>query len=279
MQVFHDAASMRRFSRETKLTGGSIAFVPTMGALHAGHMELVRRAHLLADTVVLSIFVNPMQFNVRSDFDRYPRDFREDSRVAEEARVSVIYAPSPEQMYPPGFDTTVHVERTATPLEGAGRPGHFDGVATVVTKLFNAVQPDFALFGRKDHQQLAVVTRMATDLDMGITIVGVDTVREPDGLALSSRNVRLTPAQRGQAPAIHRALTEARDMLGRGSSPDDARAHFAGRLATVDGARVEYVSVADAQSLEELSVVTGPAVISCAVWFGDVRLIDNLPVP
>jgi len=279
MLVINDAVAMRRFARTQRSGGRSVAFVPTMGALHDGHLELVREARRLADDVVLSIFVNPLQFNVRSDFDKYPRDMTADAALAAAAGVTVLYAPSADGMYPEGFDTTVHVERTAAPLEGAGRPGHFDGVATVVCKLLNAVEPDFALFGRKDYQQLAVVTRMARDLDMGVEIIDVDTVREPDGLAMSSRNVRLTAEQRKQAPAIHDALSRARESLNRGLTPGEVRRAFTEQLDAVPGARVEYVSVADAGTLEELESLDGPAVISCAVWFGDVRLIDNVPAP
>lgn len=279
MLVINDAVAMRRFARTQRSGGRSVAFVPTMGALHDGHLELVREARRLADDVVLSIFVNPLQFNVRSDFDKYPRDMTADAALAADAGVTVLYAPSADGMYPEGFDTTVHVERTAAPLEGAGRPGHFDGVATVVCKLLNAVEPDFALFGRKDYQQLAVVTRMARDLDMGVEIIDVDTVREPDGLAMSSRNVRLTAEQRKQAPAIHDALSRARESLNRGLTPGEVRRAFTEQLDAVPGARVEYVSVADAGTLEELESLDGPAVISCAVWFGDVRLIDNVPAP
>jgi len=279
MLVINDAVAMRRFARTQRSGGRSVAFVPTMGALHDGHLELVREARRLADDVVLSIFVNPLQFNVRSDFDKYPRDMTADAALAAAAGVTVLYAPSADGMYPAGFDTTVHVERTAAPLEGTGRPGHFDGVATVVCKLLNAVEPDFALFGRKDYQQLAVVTRMARDLDMGVEIIGVDTVREPDGLAMSSRNVRLTAEQRKQAPAIHDALSRARESLNRGLTPGEVRRAFTEQLDAVPGARVEYVSVADAGTLEELESLDGPAVISCAVWFGDVRLIDNVPAP
>ena len=279
MQILRDAASVRQFSRTEKSASRTIAFVPTMGALHAGHIELVRHARTLADTVVVSIFVNPMQFNVRSDFDRYPRDITSDSAMAEAAGVDAIYAPTADAMYPVGFDTKVHVDRTASPLEGAGRPGHFDGVATVVAKLLNAVEPDFALFGRKDHQQLAVVSRMVRDLDMAVTIVAVETVREPDGLAMSSRNVRLTESERADAPVIHRALTLARSVLLDGMDAESARSAFLAEVATVRSARVEYVSVADAVTLEELTTADRNAVISCAVWFGDVRLIDNVQVP
>ena len=278
MDILRDAGSMRAFVRATKSAGRTVAFVPTMGALHPGHLELVRTARELADCVVLSIFVNPMQFNVRSDFDSYPRDIEADCVLAESAGVSAVYAPSQVAMYPEGFDTKVHVGRTAEPLEGAGRPGHFDGVATVVTKLLNAVEPDVAVFGQKDYQQLAVVTRMAADLDMAVRIVGVETVRESDGLALSSRNIRLDASSRAQAPAIHRSLSAAAGVLRTSGTVEDARTAFTQTMSGAPSARIEYFSVADAVTLEELDEPRTPAVLSCAVWFGDVRLIDNVTV-
>ena len=279
METFCDAGSMRRYSRAQRAHSRSVAFVPTMGALHAGHTALVEKARSLADVVVLSVFVNPMQFNVRDDFDRYPRDISTDAAIAGAAGVDAVYAPTVGSMYPDGFDTAVHVERTAAPLEGSGRPGHFDGVATVVTKLFNAVEPDWAVFGRKDYQQLAVISRMTHDLDIPVQIIGVDTVREPDGLALSSRNVRLSSDERAQAPVIHRALSLARESLLSGADAETARAVFTSEIAAAPSARVEYVSVAHPESLSELTGQVDAAVVSCAVWFGDVRLIDNVLVP
>lgn len=280
MIVLGSAADARSFSSAEHAAGRSVAFVPTMGALHDGHMALVAEGRRLCDTVVLSIFVNPTQFNVRADFDSYPRTPDADLELASRHGVEAVYAPTPPDMYPDGFDTRVHVERTASPLEGAGRPGHFDGVATVVTKLFNAVRPDVAVFGQKDYQQLAVIRRMSEDLDTGIRIVGLPTVREADGLALSSRNVRLSPEQRAAAPVIHVALAAAREMFASGVTLASAlRDSFTGRIDAEPHARLEYVSVADARSLQELDHVEVPAVMSCAVWFGDVRLIDNVLLP
>ena len=279
MLVTGIASEIRAFTRGHRAAGRTVAFVPTMGALHAGHVALIDRAAAESDVVILSIFVNPMQFNVAADFDRYPRTVEDDLTVARDAGVAAVYLPTADTMYPEGFDTVVHVDRTAAPLEGTGRPGHFDGVATVVTKLFAAVEPDVAIFGQKDFQQLAVVRRMTSDLDLGVRIVGAETVREEDGLALSSRNVRLTVDARRAAPVIKRALDSAAEMITNGETPDSARACFVRTLATEPAARLEYVSVADITTLVETTVVSGPVVISCAVWFDDVRLIDNVVVP
>ena len=280
MILLRTAAEARGHGDTLRQAGRTIAFVPTMGALHQGHMALVDEGRRLCDAVVLSIFVNPTQFNVRADFDAYPRTLDSDLEIASGHGVDAVYVPTAEDMYPVGFDTTVHVDRTASPLEGAGRPGHFDGVATVVTKLFNAVRPDVAVFGQKDYQQLAVIRRMAADLDTGIRIVGLPTVREADGLALSSRNVRLSPQERAVAPVIHEALSDARAALDSGDNlASSLRDVFSRRIETEPLARLEYVSIADAGSLQELEIVDTPAVMSCAVWFGDVRLIDNILLP
>ena len=280
MILLRTAAEARAHGDTVRRAGRTIAFVPTMGALHEGHMALVDEGRRLCDTVVLSIFVNPTQFNVRADFDAYPRTLDSDLEIASGRGVDAVYLPNAGDMYPAGFDTTVHVDRTASPLEGAGRPGHFDGVATVVTKLFNAVRPDVAVFGQKDYQQLAVIRRMAGDLDTGVRIVGLPTVREADGLALSSRNVRLSPQERAAAPVIHGALSDARAALESGDNRSTTlRDAFSRRIEAEPLARLEYVSIADAGSLQELEVVDTPAVMSCAVWFGDVRLIDNILLP
>lgn len=278
MEIFTTPDAIRSFSRSVRSSGRTVAFVPTMGALHMGHISLVERARRECDEVVLSIFVNPAQFNVASDFDKYPRTMESDLRLARDAGVSAVYAPTPEIMYPAGFDTVVHVERTAAPLEGAGRPGHFDGVATVVTKLLAATEPDVAVFGQKDFQQLAVVRRLVADLDLPVRIIGAETVREPDGLAMSSRNSRLSAGARESAPVIKRALDAAAASLRTDGDADSARESFARTLADEPAARVEYVSVADTVSLDEIEHLAAPAVISCAVWFDEVRLIDNVVV-
>ena len=276
MLIVHGPEELRAYVRGRRAAGGQVALVPTMGALHRGHGELIRAAAKVAENVVVSVYVNPRQFNVTSDFEKYPRDLGSDVAAAAASGATVVYAPDDSAMYPAGFDTTVSVRRVAAPLEGAGRPGHFDGVATVVAKLLNACEPDTAVFGLKDYQQVAVVRRMVRDLDMGVRILAVDTVRETDGLALSSRNVRLSPQDRADAPVIHRGLVRARELLELGEEASTAREEF---LAVVGGSgrsRVEYVSVADPDTLAEIEGPAPRAVISCAVWFGDVRLIDNL---
>lgn len=255
----------------------TVGFVPTMGALHEGHLSLMRQARTECDVVVSSIFVNPLQFNVQADFDKYPRTDERDLALCTSVGVDAVYMPTTDVMYPVGHETTVQPGATAEPMEGAGRPGHFAGVTTVVTKLFLSVQPDRAYFGQKDYQQLAVIRKMVTDLDMGIEIIGVPTVREHDGLAMSSRNVRLTDEQRLAAPIIYRGLQAARESFDKGER--DAAVLTSKVVSLYDSeplARPEYVALADAASLQSVSNVNGPAVIAVAVWFGDVRLIDNI---
>jgi pantoate--beta-alanine ligase len=276
MLIVHTPDELRAYVRDRRAAGGHVALVPTMGALHRGHGELIRAATTVADTVVVSVYVNPRQFNVASDFEKYPRDLASDVAAAAASGATVVYAPHDSVMYPEGFDTTVSVRRVAAPLEGAGRPGHFDGVATVVAKLLNACDPDTAVFGLKDYQQVAVVRRMVRDLDMDVQILAVDTVRELDGLALSSRNVRLSPEDRAAAPVVHRGLLRAREVLEAGGDARSAREEYFAVVGESGRARVEYVSVADPDTLTEIEGPTLRAVISCAVWFGDVRLIDNV---
>lgn len=274
--IVHEPGALRSLARERRAAGCRVALVPTMGALHKGHGELIRAAAAAAETVVVSVYVNPRQFNVASDFDKYPRDLASDVAAAAASGATVVYAPHDSVMYPEGFDTTVSVRGVAAPLEGAGRPGHFDGVATVVAKLLNACDPDTAVFGLKDYQQVAVVRRMVRDLDMSVEIIAVDTVREPDGLALSSRNIRLSPEDRAAAPVVHRGLLRAREVLECGGDARSAREGFLSVVGESGRARVEYVSVADPDTLVETEGPPSRAVISCAVWFGDVRLIDNV---
>lgn len=276
MLIVHEPGALRSLVRDRRAVGGKVALVPTMGALHRGHGELIRAAAATAETVVVSVYVNPRQFNVASDFEHYPRDLASDVDAAAASGATVVYAPDDSVMYPVGFDTTVSVRGVAAPLEGAGRPGHFDGVATVVAKLLNACEPDTAVFGLKDYQQVAVVRRMVRDLDIGVQILAVDTVREPDGLAMSSRNVRLAAEDRAEAPAIHRGLVRARDVLEHGGGAGIAREEFLAVVRKSGRSRVEYVSVADPDTLVEIEGPAPRAVISCAVWFGDVRLIDNV---
>jgi len=277
VSVIDSPAAMQAWTAWRRGLGQTVALVPTMGALHDGHLELIRVAHDQADVVVVSIFVNPLQFNRTDDFELYPRPIDTDLAACWKAGVAAVYAPTVAAMYPPGFETNVDPGATAEPLEGAGRPGHFRGVCTVVAKLFNAVRPDRAVFGQKDFQQLAVIRRMVTDLDMGIDIVGVPTVREADGLARSSRNRRLEAAQRDVANCIIRGLAAARVAFADGERDADRLTEVAAASIEAEPlARLEYLAVNDAVTLEPVEVVGRPAVMSTAVWFGDVRLIDNV---
>jgi pantoate--beta-alanine ligase len=259
-----------------------VGLVPTMGWLHDGHTSLIARARAESATVVVSIFVNPRQFGESADFTRYPRNEARDLAVCEAAGVDLVFAPSVDEVYPPGFDTTVAVGAIASPLEGAARPGHFEGVATVVAILFALVGAERAYFGAKDAQQVRVIRRMALDLALPTEVVALPTVREADGLAMSSRNARLTAEARAAAPVVRRALLDARARYEAGERSAEAlRAVMRATLATEALADVDYVSVADDGSLQELDTVDRPALLSLAVRFGDVRLIDNeaLPTP
>jgi pantoate--beta-alanine ligase len=250
-----------------------------MGALHDGHMALVEAAHRHADVVVVSIFVNPLQFNRSDDFDAYPRPIDDDVERCRSAEVDAVYAPTAATMYPAGFETQVVPGPLADPLEGEGRPGHFRGVTTVVTKLFAAVTPQVAVFGQKDFQQLAIIRRMTTDLDLGVRIVSMPTVREPDGLAMSSRNVRLSAEARRAAPCIFRGLRAARDLAGHGVV--DARQLVKAAADPVHAeplASLEYLRLVHPDTLCDLEQLDGEGVLVSAVWFGDVRLIDNMPI-
>jgi len=251
-----------------------------MGWLHDGHRALMQRARAESATTVVTIFVNPRQFNEAADYTRYPRNEARDLAICEEEHVDIVFAPPVEEIYPPGFDTTVSVGAVAGPLEGAARPGHFDGVATVVAILFDLVAADRAYFGQKDAQQVMVIRQMARDLAIPTEVIACPTVREPDGLALSSRNVHLTPDQRMAAPVLRRALLTARDAWERGERSGDAlRAAMRDALAAEPLAAPDYVSVADARTLAELDRADGPALLSLAVRFGQTRLIDNEPLP
>ena len=257
-----------------------IGLVPTMGWLHDGHTSLIERSRAETATTVVSIFVNPRQFGEATDFTRYPRNEARDLATCEAAGVDLVFAPPVEEVYPPGFDTVVSVGAIARPLEGAARPGHFDGVATVVAILFALVGAERAYFGTKDAQQVRVIRRMALDLALPTEVVPCPTVRDADGLAMSSRNARLSPEARAAAPIIRRALLDARASWERGERSADAlRVVMRAALATEPLAHVEYVSVADDLTLAELDQVRGPTLLSLAVRFGDVRLIDNEPLP
>jgi pantoate--beta-alanine ligase len=256
-------------------------FVPTMGALHEGHLSLVRLARERCPRVAASIFVNPTQFNDKRDLDRYPRTLERDMEMLRSTGCDVVFAPEPGEVYPEEFSTSINVGPVTLPLEGAMRPGHFNGVAVVVTKLLNIVQPTHAVFGQKDAQQLAVIRRMVRDLDLPVEIVAGPTIREADGLAMSSRNALLTADDRAAAPVLWRALSAARESYGRGERTAEVlRAKMRDMLGAESRAAAEYVSIADPVTLSELERV-GPAgaLVSLAVRFGAVRLIDNVVLP
>jgi pantoate--beta-alanine ligase len=256
-----------------------IGLVPTMGWLHDGHRSLMRQARADSATTVVTIFVNPRQFNEAADYTRYPRNEARDLAICDEEGVDIVFAPPVEEVFPPGFDSVVSVGAITRPLEGAARPGHFDGVATVVAVLFGLVGAERAYFGQKDAQQVMAIRRMTLDLALPTEVIACPTLREPDGLALSSRNVHLPPAERAAAPVLRRALLVGRAAWESGERSGDAiRRAMTAELKREPLARPEYVSVADAGTLAELDRVDGPALLSLAVRFGDTRLIDNEPV-
>jgi pantoate--beta-alanine ligase len=273
MQVLTTLAEVRAARQQWPELG----FVPTMGYLHAGHISLVARARAECGAVVASIFVNPTQFGPNEDLDRYPRDPDGDLARLRAAGADLVFLPLPEVIYPPGFSASIDLGPVTRRLEGAVRPHHFAGVATVVTKLFNIVQPTRAYFGQKDAQQCVVIRKLVRDLDLPVEIVVGDTVREADGLALSSRNSYLTQAQRAEAPVLHRALTAARMAYAAGERDAEVlRRTVRALLGEALAPATDYVSVADPDTLEELDVVTGGALVSLAVRFGATRLIDNV---
>lgn len=254
-----------------------LGLVPTMGYLHDGHLSLARQARADCKSVAVSIFVNPTQFGPSEDLSKYPRDLKRDLEMLESVGVDLVWTPTPEIMYPPGFQTWVEVQEMTRPLEGAQRPGHFRGVTTVVAKLFNAIQPDKAYFGQKDAQQAAVIRQMTSDLNFPIEIVVCPTVREADGLAMSSRNVYLDPAQRKAAPVLHRALNAAKDAYEKGERDAGKLREIMKKTIEAEPlAQMQYVSCADYYTLQELERVNGKALLSMAVYFGKTRLIDNI---
>ena len=254
---------------------GTVGFVPTMGYLHEGHLALIRRARAECDHVIVSIFVNPTQFGANEDLSKYPRDLERDVRLIE-PYADLVWTPSAEEMYPQGYQTWVEVEAVTRPLEGAMRPGHFKGVTTVVAKLFNGVQPHKAYFGQKDAQQVAVIRQMVRDLNFPVEIEVCPTLREADGLAMSSRNVYLDPAQRQAATVLFRSLSAAKAAYEQGERDGEKlREKMKEILASEPLAQVQYVSCADYDTLEELTVIKGKALLSMAVFLGKTRLIDN----
>jgi len=257
--------------------GRSVACVPTMGALHAGHGALIDRARTAADLLIVTIFVNPIQFDRKEDYQAYTTDLEADRRFCEARSVDVVFAPPAKEMYPAPLETSVNVPELARHLCGAFRPGHFQGVATVVAKLFNIVQPDVACFGLKDLQQFAIIRQMVHDLNFPLTLIGVETVREADGLAMSSRNARLAPEQRRIAPLLFRALSAAQQVMAGGErQASKARRAALAVLGIGPGIRLEYLDIVDSR-MQPVESITGPVWIAGAVWLGSTRLIDNLP--
>ena len=276
MQVLSSIKAMRVALASAKANGGDVGFVPTMGYLHAGHMELVARARAQNQIVVASIFVNPLQFGPTEDLSRYPRDLERDQAMLEEAGVDILFAPGVEDMYPHPMKTVVDVPELGCELEGAVRPGHFAGVTTVVSKLFNIVQPDNAYFGEKDYQQVAIIKRMADDLALPVRIVAVPTVRDADGLALSSRNVYLSEEQRRAAVIVPRALDEAERLVNQGlTDPQLLEAKLVDFIGREPLAKPEVVAVRDASTLKHVAKIDDPVVVALFVRIGTTKLLDN----
>ncbi|WP_027303215.1 pantoate--beta-alanine ligase [Rudanella lutea] len=278
MQRIDTVHALRQQIRLVHTPGLTLGFVPTMGALHEGHLDLVRRARQECDLVVASVFVNPVQFNNPDDLARYPRTLEQDAEMLQSVGTDILFFPSADEMYPEAPQLRLNFGELETVMEGAFRPGHFNGVGIVVAKLFNLVQPDRAYFGQKDLQQIAVVRRLIRDLSFPVELIRCDTVREADGLAMSSRNRNLTPNERLQAPIIHQALTLAHDLMLEGQSPNQAKAAVTGLFSQQPHFRLEYVEVANADTLQPVSEMQAPGqtAICLAAHLGKVRLIDNL---
>ncbi len=279
MKVVNTIPRMSTLVKISKKEGKSIGLVPTMGYLHEGHLSLVRAAKKHVDVVVMSIFVNPIQFGACEDFEKYPRDFKRDERLATSAGVDIIFAPSAEEMYPDGYVTYVNVEHLTETMCGQSRPGHFKGVTTVVAKFFDIIKPDIAYFGQKDAQQAIVIKKMAGDLNMGVEIKIMPTIREPDGLAMSSRNVYLSPDERKNAVTLYESLKRAESLVKSGER--DAKKitrMIEESIKRVPAAKIDYISITDTLRLKEISKVSGETLMALAVFIGKTRLIDNIIV-
>ncbi len=275
MTVFKTKKELQKFALETRRAGKTIALVPTMGFLHKGHMSLIDIARAKADVVIVSVFVNPTQFAPNEDFDSYPRDFERDAKMCEEHKVDVVFAPEPSEMYDIDSSTYVNELMLSRPLCGASRPTFFRGVTTVVTKLFHLAQPDYAVFGEKDAQQLLVIKRMVRDLDFPIEIINGKLIRDEDGLATSSRNRYLSQDERARALAIHKSLLGAKSVILADPGKIDVALHNAKAVITAAGGRVDYVSALDTETLEEPTKETRRLIVAAAAFFGTTRLIDN----
>jgi pantoate--beta-alanine ligase len=274
MQIAKSIAEMKAMRMESL---GSVGFVPTMGYLHDGHLALVKQARAENSVVVVSIFVNPTQFGPTEDFKSYPRDTERDLAMLKKEKTDIVFMPSTEEMYPEGFNSWVDVVKVTDRLEGSYRPGHFKGVATVVAKLFNIVEPTRAYFGQKDAQQALVIKKMVTDLNMNLEVIVAPTVRESDGLAMSSRNVYLNPQERQAATILFKALTLAQNLREKGEmNAETVRQQMTSLISREPLAKIEYISIADTDTMEELSKIDRPALALLAVRFGKTRLIDNI---
>lgn len=277
-QVIRSSAELREKVAGWKRSGMLVGVVPTMGALHDGHLSLARAARAQSDRVIVTIFVNPMQFNAAEDLLKYPRDEARDLALLEAEGVDVLFAPDVTEVYPEGFETQVSVKGVSEPLEGAFRPGHFDGVATVVTKLFGMTQAGRAFFGEKDWQQLQVVQRLVLDLNIPIRIIGCPTIREEDGLAMSSRNVRLSPQERALAPALHRIMQDAAAALRAGNAMEPELEKARAAILAAGFKSIEYLELRSVDGLKPVAPFEDGARMLFAGWLGDVRLIDNIAV-
>jgi len=279
VKIVRSPSSLRRAVAAWRRKGLRVGFVPTMGALHEAHLALVRRARIACDRVVVSVFVNPIQFGPKEDLAKYPRPFAKDAALCRREKAALLYHPAVSTMYPPGARTFVEVSGLSQRYCGASRPGHFRGVATVVAKLLSQVAPDSLFLGEKDFQQLVILRRMAADLDFPVRVVGCPIVRESDGLAMSSRNVFLNPAQRAAAPEFHRALLAGVEESRRASAtPASVVAAVRRRILKIPGARLDYVGLAETETLEPAQRLSGRLRLLGAVFFGNTRLIDNVPI-
>jgi pantoate--beta-alanine ligase len=279
MQVVFDIEEMQNLSDHLRKEGKRIGFVPTMGYLHEAHLSLVRKVKTICDKVVVSIFVNPTQFGLGEDFERYPRDEEGDKAKLDRENVDFLFMPGNTEMYPSGYQTYIDVTEISRGLCGDFRPGHFRGVATIVLKLFNIVKPHFAVFGEKDYQQLLVIKRMVKDLNLNIKIIPGTLMREEDGIAMSSRNTYLSPMDRGKACRIYRSLKKGKDLFDSGERRVSAIIKVVEEtICSKDGIAIQYIEIRDAETLEKIDRVTRPAVIAIAVMVGSVRLIDNIMI-
>ncbi len=279
MKTVKTAAEMRGIVREAKRDGKSIALVPTMGYFHEGHLSLIREARKKCDVLIVSIFVNPTQFDPSEDYERYPRDLNRDEVIAERGKVDFIFAPDVSEMYSSGYSTFVEVEGLSKVMCGKNRPAHFRGVTTVVAKLFNLIEPDTAYFGQKDAQQVVIIKKMVSDLNMGVEIHVCPTVREKDGLAMSSRNAYLNEEERKAATVLYRALLKAKDEIIRGDKLlKFIRKEITEMIESEKLARIDYITIVDPENLQEIAGIDKPVLIAIAVWIGKTRLIDNIIV-